>query len=176
MNKLVVLIVGPAGAGKSTLAENLSRKLHPSVNLKVDEFKDFIVNKFIYGPSEEGAKQWAILGDNIGMVAKNFHQAGYNVIISGFMRDPALENMMKHLSFSHKILLLPDLNEAESRDATRPKGRQLGPEGIKEHYEYYQSSDKYKDFTKVDSTSLAAEETAEEVLKILEESAAQSDD
>ena len=82
MKGFVVAIAGPAGAGKSTVAKILSKRIDKCVNIQVDQLKHFIVNGFVYGRSAEGFKQWGLLGDNIGYVAQNFHKSGYNVIIN----------------------------------------------------------------------------------------------
>jgi adenylylsulfate kinase-like enzyme len=86
MKPFILAITGPTGSGKSTVASRLATDIPQCVNIEVDQVKHFIVNGFIY-ESPEGLAQWELLGVNIGQLAKNFHEAGYNVVINGYLRS-----------------------------------------------------------------------------------------
>lgn len=167
MRPFTLAITGPTGSGKTTVASKLAEQIEQCVNIDADVVKHMIVNGFIYGNAPEGVSQWELLGANIGMLAKNFQNAGYSVIISGFLKEPAWEKMQKHITLTHKILLLPHVDTAKQRDAGRHEGIQMGAETISEHHDYFSNAAFYDDFIKLDSTSHSEDETANEILEIL---------
>ena len=171
-SSLVIAITGPAGSGKSTVATMLSKTIEQCVNIDADYVKHFIVNGFVYGESSEGTKQWQLLGENLGMIARNFQQAGYNVIINGYINEPAWSALTKHIVLTHKLLLLPSLEEIITRDKLRHADFVMGKAVVEEHNRYFSTSSYYDDFEKIDSSKLSAEQTANQILAKLEDNEA----
>jgi hypothetical protein len=164
----VLAITGPAGSGKSTLAAKLAPQIEHCVNIEVDHVKHFIVNGFIYNrTSPEGIKQWELLGTNLGTLTRNFVDAGYNVIINGYLNQQGFEKLQEHITFTHKVLLAPQITVAVKRDSTRPEDKLLGFDTIKEHHDYFSDTHFYDDFTRVDSSDHDVEETVAEIKSIL---------
>ena len=163
MKPFILAITGPAGSGKSTIASRLAKEVNQCVNIDADVVKHMIVNGFIYGNDIKGISQWELLGTNIGMVAKNFQDAGYNVVISGYLKDVSWENVEKYITFDHKVLLLPHINTVTQRDAGRHEDYQMGAEAVQEHHNYFSSSSFYNDFVKIDSTEHSIDETLNEI-------------
>jgi hypothetical protein len=126
-----------------------------------------IVTGFIYGDSAEGLPQWELLGTNIGMLAKNFQEAGFNIIINGYINEPAWKNIQEYVTLTHKVLLLPHVDTNIQRDAGRHEDIKMGADAIKEHHEYFSNAPFYKEFTKVDSTTHSIEETVHTIRGIL---------
>lgn len=164
---LIIAITGPAGSGKSTVATKLAKEIENSVNIDVDLVKHFIVNGHIYGETEAGIPQWSLLGENIGLLAKNFSAAGYQVIINGYINEPAWETLTKHVTLTYKLLLLPVLETCQSRDKERKADFVLGDKAIAEHHEYFSTARYFADFIRVDSTSDSAEETVQKIKAVL---------
>lgn len=98
----------PTGSGKSTTAQLLAEQVDTCVNIDVDLVKHFIVSGFRYEEAD-GVDQWRLLGKNLGMLAVNFHQENYNVIINGYLREQAWAEIEKHVNFTHTFLLMPTL-------------------------------------------------------------------
>lgn len=165
--KLLVAITGPAGSGKSSAAGKLAKKIEKCVNIDADHVKHMIVSGFIYDDTPEGIKQWELLGENIGLLAGNFQRTGYNIIINGYINEPAWDNIVKHVELTHKFLLLPDLDTVKERDSQRHKDFVMGEKAVTAHYEYFSNSDYYKDFTKLDTTNHNIEETIQAIYKEL---------
>ncbi len=168
MSKLVIAITGPAGSGKSTVAKKLAKKLKKCVNIEADHVKHFIVSGFHSKTLPDGTKklvfsEWELVGDSIGLLARNFQERGYNVIINGYIDEPAWGNIMKHIELTHKFLLLPHIDETKNRDKQRDE--HMGEEAVQEHHDYFSTADYYKDFIKLDSTNHTIEETLNEILK-----------
>ncbi len=157
-------ITGPGGSGKSSVAAKLVEQIPHCVNIKVDHVKHFISHKdFNYENDAEGRKQWQLLGDNIGLLARNFEKNGYSVIIDGYLDDLAWNKLKKHVNLTHKILILPKIEAVIQRDSGR-KVNKLGVDTIKRHYNYFSTAKFYNDFIKVDSTDMTIDQT---VLKII---------
>ncbi len=167
MRQFVLAITGPTGSGKTTVAMELVKQIDSCVNIDADTLKHMIVTGFIYGDSAEGIPQWGLLGTNIGMLAKNFQDAGFNVIINGYINEPAWENIQKYVTLTHKVLLLPHPEIIAQRDTGRPEDIQMGAEAVEEHHEYFSNAVFYKDFTKVDSTTHSIEETVHTIKEML---------
>ncbi len=165
--QLILAITGSAGAGKSTVAGKLAKQIHNCVNIDVDHVKHFIVNGFIYGSEPSGVKQWALLGKNIGQVAANFKNEGYNVIINGFLYEPAWNELNRFATFTHKVILLPSIEALHIRDSMRSEDKVLGKEKVKDHFDYFSINSFYNDFTKLDTTTQTADETTEIIKKLL---------
>jgi len=167
MRPFILAITGPAGSGKSTTASRLAKDINQCVNIDADVVKHMIVNGFIYADTPEGIPQWQLLGTNIGVLAKNFQEAGYNVIINGYINKPAWKNIQKHVALDHKVLLLPHIDEVVQRDAGRHEDYQMGAEAIQVHHDYFSSSSFYDDFIKIDSTEHSIDETIATIKEML---------
>jgi len=147
MSSFVLAITGPAGSGKSTVANLLAKQIDKCVNIDAaDHVKHMVSNPFIYDDSTEGVKQWELLGDNIGALATNFINSGYNVIINGYINEPAWRKIQSHIVLTHKVLLLPNMDTVINRDSLRPADYVMGKEEVKKHHDYFSSSHFFNNF------------------------------
>lgn len=171
----VLAVTGPSGSGKSTVATKLAKQLEKCVNIEADHVKHFIVSGFSYELNADGTKkwsfdQWGLVGDSIGLLADNFLTAGYNVIINGYIDEPAWSNIQKHITLTHKILLLPHVDITTQRDSERKGDLAMGDEMVKQHHIEFSDNNFYSDFIKLDTTDHSAAETVETILGILRKS------
>jgi len=157
--QFILAITGPAGSGKSTVASLLAKQIDNCVNIDADHVKHMVANPFIYDDSIEGIKQWELLGDNIGALATNFINSGYSVIINGYINEPAWRKILEHVQLTHKMLLLPTIEEVIKRDSLRQKDYVMGEEAVREHYDYFSTSHFFDDFSRLDTSEQTNEET-----------------
>jgi adenylylsulfate kinase-like enzyme len=169
--KFVLAITGPTGAGKSTIGDKLAKQLDQCVNIDADHIKHMVVSGFYKDESNPGGwgfNKWDLVGDSIGLLARNFLDAGYCVIINGYIDESAWANIQKYVTITHKVLLLPHLDAATQRDAGRNEDVQMGAEAVEGHHAYFSNDIFFNDFVKIDTTAQNVEETVDEVMKILD--------
>jgi hypothetical protein len=170
MKQFVLAITGPAGAGKTTVGEKVAKKLERCVNIDVDHIKHMIVGGFYKdddNPAGWGFNQWGLVGDSIGILAANFLNEGYSIIINGYIDEPGWTNIEKRLTINHKVLLLPQLEKVISRDSERHNDKALGEASVREHYKTFSTESLYKSFEKIDTTNQTIDETADSILSVV---------
>jgi predicted kinase len=166
----VLVVTGPTGSGKSTVAEKTAKQINRCVNIDADHIKHMIVSGFYKDDSAGGwgFNQWGLVGDSIGLLAANFLKEGYSVIINGYIDEPAWTNLQKHVAPTHKVLLLPHPDIVISRDAGRNEDVRMGNDAAKEHHYHFSNDSFFQDFIKLDSTNHTEDETVNEILKIVD--------
>lgn len=163
----ILAITGPTGSGKSTTASRLANEINQCVNIDVDLVKHFIVSGFRY-EEVDGIDQWRLLGKNLGMLAENFHQGNYNVIINGYLREQAWAELEKHVTLNHTFLLMPTLEVTRARNLGRDTKDQMDNESVLRHYEFFANHKYYTNFTKLDSSAHSVTETVADIKKLLD--------
>lgn len=171
-DKIILAITGPTGSGKSTVAEKVAKQIDQCVNIDADHIKHMIVSGFYFDLKPDGTKkwgfnQWGLVGESIALLARNFLDAGYSVIINGYIDEPAWTNVQKHIAFTHKVLLLPHVDTVVQRDAGRNEDVRMGNEAVNEHHTHFSNDAFFKDFTKLDTTDHSADETVNKILEIV---------
>ena len=92
----VLALTGPAGSGKSTIAEKLAKQIDRCVNIDADHIKHMIVSGFFKDDKKAGGwsfSEWGLVGDSIGILVANFHKEDYRVVINGYIDEPAWTNI-----------------------------------------------------------------------------------
>lgn len=172
MTNLVIAITGPTGSGKTTVSKLLSKRIDNCVNIDVDHVKHMIECGFqkIEHSSvhlEWKYKEWKLVGESIGLLAANFQEHGFNVIINGFIGNDGWDSLNNIIDITHKYLLLPDLEAVKVRNGCRSEDVIMGEKIIRDHFKHFAQDDHFRDFVVLNTSSQTAEETAQEVEKLV---------
>ena len=124
MNKLY-LITGPAGVGKSTISNNISKKITKSVLIEGDD----IYNQFKTGRVSPWIKDAPLdlFWKNIIMLIENYLNEGYNVVfnyIINYQKFCELKKIFKDYNIKFVVLLTDDKTILK-RDKNRPLDCQM---------------------------------------------------
>ena len=166
---MIIAITGPTGAGKTTIAEALTKKLTNSVNIDVDPIKHMNPNAFTKVIDDDGEEDWpysawGLLGENIALLAENYMKHGHDVIINGWLEVESWQEIEKRQKIDYKILMLPDIETNKNRDAGRTQEVKMGEKAVLRGHEYFKTTDYYQGFIVIDSSSENVDQTVDQII------------
>ncbi len=134
MTAPILVITGPSGAGKTTVAKLVAAAFNLSTYIRTDDFMPFIVNGWVEPSLPEASHQNHVLGGAMGAAAIQFAVGGYTVIVDGLVFRDGLDGMAEMCArravVLHCAVLRPDLSTCLARVRQRRPGDADDPEPI----------------------------------------------
>lgn len=136
----VLILSGPAGSGKSSIAQQFCEMLPRSVHIKVEPLRDRAYSVLVARPMTEGGlttdvkpEVWSgrteEAREQAAALASAYTHMGYHVIIDDVIESPGelklYQDGLGELAV-HTVTLMPSLEELERRDKMRPIDAQAG--------------------------------------------------
>ncbi|MGW3141254.1 AAA family ATPase [Streptomyces sp. NPDC001139] len=164
----VIVVTGPPGAGKSTVAHLLASRLTPSVHLHNDDFWHYIKQGWIAPYLPEAHRQNEVVLRALVSASFGYADGGYQVICDGVIgpwfidlfRETAQE---RHLPLSY-VILRPDQQTTLERATSRADDALTDPEPIRSLHGQFSDLGAFEAHV-LDSSSLSAEATANCILQ-----------
>ncbi len=157
----LIIINGPTGVGKSTLAARLHEEMPSSVLLDIDELRRTIPNY-----RERGEESLRLAYDMAAGAIGNAHQAGKDVIVDKTIGDESIferfmEAAREHGAEAYEFLLFGSKDSVQARADARGyrPGSLLTPEKVGMHWERANElKDKRPNAMVIDTSNLSSEE------------------
>ncbi|MFI1867076.1 AAA family ATPase [Streptomyces jumonjinensis] len=136
---LAVLLIGPAGAGKTTVARRwANRRRAPTAHISLDDVREWVCSGFAdpqYGWNEHSEAQYRLARRTCGFAARNFLANGISCVIDDavFPDRPVvgLGGWKRHVGPGLlPVVLLPGLETVLERNAERSGNRRLSDEEV----------------------------------------------
>jgi GrpB-like predicted nucleotidyltransferase (UPF0157 family)/predicted kinase len=164
----ILLLTGPPGAGKTTVAGLVARSFERGVHLVADTFHRAIISGFIPPWRPESHAQNEVLLDVAAGPARTYALGGYDVVLDGIFGPWFLERFVG-AAFHHEVdiryvVLRPDEETCLSRAATRGGGGELVDTGpVRTMFEQFRNLGRYERHV-LDTSADPAEATSVRVL------------
>ncbi|RKT57419.1 AAA family ATPase [Saccharothrix australiensis] len=131
----VVVLSGPPGAGKSTVARLLTDALSPSVHLHTDDFYRYIKQGWLAPYLPEAHRQNEVVIDVVAQAAFGYAAGGYQVVCDGvvgpWFLDPFRAAAVRTGLALHYVVLRPDEDTTLGRATARGADALTHPEPVR---------------------------------------------
>jgi chloramphenicol 3-O-phosphotransferase len=159
----LIVVTGPPGAGKTTVARLIADVLSPSVHLHSDDFWNYIRNGRIAPYLPESTKQNELVMHIVAQAASSYARAGYHVIVDGIV-GPWFIGVFRKLTAEgdlslHYIVLRPDESIAVDRALGRGSPALTDDGPVRKMYAEFSGLETFEAFV-LDSSRQTPDETA----------------
>jgi chloramphenicol 3-O-phosphotransferase len=169
----VIVITGPAGAGKSTVAEAIGGLLDRAALIQLDALTDMVrtgapVPHWEGGDRQASYRHYSLAVSNAAALSRNFTAAGYDALVEGVFEQPSeLDDFLQQLEGAeiYFVTLLPQVEEVGRRDQARSWDQQMGVRS-RELHGIFSFNGEIRGL-RIDSTGLMPDETARLILEQL---------
>lgn len=134
---LILILTGPPGAGKSTVAALIAERQHRAVHLECDRFFRFITSGYVEPWKRESHEQNQVVMDVVARAAAGYADGGYFTVIDGIV-DPRwflqplrrrLQELGNRVAFA---VLRPPLSVCLERAAARTACAPVEPKVVEQ--------------------------------------------
>lgn len=166
----LIVLTGPPGAGKTTVAAILAERYTLAVHLHADDFWHFIRTGAIPPYLPRAQRQNTVVITALARAASGYAAGGYHVIVDGIVGPWFIERFSSALDPApreiHYVVLRPDEATTVERALNRGSGALTAAEPIKSMYRQFADLGAYERHV-IDSTTLDAAATAERIQRAL---------
>lgn len=175
----VIVLTGPAGAGKTTVALELCRRYERAAHVSADLLRQMVVSGYASpapgrSDPEEAAAQNRLVTENAAALARNFTHAGMVVVIDEVLETRAgLDDLLEALGPDQDVrfvTLLPGAEELVRRDGMRAPADRMGTRS--EALRRIIAANGETRGIRLDTTGWSLEQTVDMILERLEEARA----